>query len=84
MRIGDGVLHGYVRNPHALYAYGQALDVHHAEHRCQTPVLFADQISPCIVEIQDAGCRALDPHFVFDRAGFHVVSFADRTVVVDE
>jgi len=42
--------------------------VHHREHRAHALVLLADQPAGGIVEIDDAGGRGLDAHFMLDAA----------------
>ncbi len=62
--VGDGALVGHLGAADALDADGQALVVHHGEHRRQALVDFADQPATGAVEVHHAGGRGLDPHLV--------------------
>ncbi len=82
--VGDGALVGHLGAADALDADGQALVVHHGEHRRQALVDLAHQPTTGAVEVHHAGGRGLDPHLVLDGAAVHRVACAERAVVADQ
>ena len=65
----------------ALNTDGDALRIHHAKHRSESAILFANEVPRRVIEIQCAGSAPLDTHFVLDRGCRDAVSGADRTVI---
>lgn len=78
--IGGSALIRQFADAKTLSAHRQALAVHHDEHRLHALMRLAHQPSGCLIEIQLAGRRAFDAHFMLDPHASDAVARADGAV----
>ena len=82
--IGQRPLIGQFRWPDTLNGSADPGSVHEGEHAVQPFVLGPDQVTGGPVEIEHAGGRGLDAHFLFQTATDHRVTCTQATLFVGQ
>ena len=67
----------------ALYGSADTRGVHEGEHALKAFVGWANQIASCTIEVQYAGGRSADAHFVLDGANSNGVALAHIAFNID-